>query len=86
MDKKAGDAHRPDPSVISNDLVSSRVYTDRERERGNREAESSDSVEPWAESSASKRAEQLPHKMWIIGLAGLFIWAIIVVGALLFFT
>ncbi|WP_108812424.1 hypothetical protein [Sphingorhabdus sp. Alg231-15] len=86
MDKKADNAHRPDPSVISDDLVSPRVYKDRERKLGDREAESTNSAEPWAESSASERAEQLPYKMWIIGLAGLFVWAIIVAAVLLFFT
>lgn len=85
MDKKAKGASGSNRSNMTGDIVSRRILRDPEPESDRDQAEQSERLEVLESSSAAEKAELLPHKMWVIALAGLFIWIIIAIAALLFF-
>lgn len=85
MDKKGGDARGPNRSNMPGDTVSRRILRDPEPVPDRAKVEQSERLEASEPSSATEKAELLPHKMWVIALAGFFIWTIIAIAALLFF-
>lgn len=85
MDKKGGDIAGSDRSNMSGDTVSARVIADPEPAPDHVDTEQLDRLDVSKSSSASEKAEQLPHKMRIIVVAGLFVWTIIAIMTLLFF-
>lgn len=91
MDKKGGDAAGSHRSNMSGDTVSARVLSDPEaapdglepdRHEKTEQSDRSDVSQP---SSASDKAEALPRKMWVLVTAGLLVWTIIAIAAMLLF-
>jgi len=85
LDKKGGNSAGSDRPNITGDTVSARVFADPERAPDHGDPEQLDRLGTPKPSSASEKAEQLPYKMRIIVVAGLFVWTIIAIMALLFF-
>lgn len=85
LDKKGGNSAGSDRPNMTGETVSARVFADPERAPDQGDPEQLDRLGTPKPSSASEKAEQLPHKMRIIVVAGLFIWAIIGILTLLFF-
>lgn len=71
---------------MTGDTVSARVSSNPDSALDGHSAEQLDHSGASQSSTAPGKAEQLPQRMWIIVVAGLFVWTIIAIGALLFFV
>ncbi len=85
LDKKGRNNAGSDRSNLTGDTVSARVFADPEPAPDHVDTEQLDRLDISDPSSASEKAEQLPQKMRFIVVAGLFVWTIIAIMALLFF-
>lgn len=83
MDKKGGDTAGSNRSNLSGETVSPRVFAEPEADR--RDTERLDQLDESRPSSALEKVEELPQRMWSIIVAGLFVWTVIAIVALLFF-
>lgn len=86
LDKKGGNTVDSDRSNMSSNTVNERVFADPEQARDHANSEQLDHLDTFNPSSASEKAEQLPHKMWVIIVAGLLAWTIVAIVAFLFFV